>query len=272
MQEPRKTGSTAIQHFLSRNHDNLKNNGVFYPDPQVKAITAGNGVGVMRYLKQGNELQARKFIEHRVKQAEELGLEHIVLSSEEFAGVRYNDCLNKFRGLVEDIFSDVNCIIYVRNPVDWAYALWMRSIERNLVTKSFETCYPKIARRHLTQVLRFNDTFKGSKVISYDANKTKLIESFLEYAGIPPQGLDFSAPQSIINRSLTENEIELMLYVNKFSNRELSIRISNFLINNYPNINVTKSIDEKIRQHILTLNEANLLIINQVIQAGEKIC
>ena len=267
-----KTGSTAIQNFLSRNHNNLKRNSVLYSEPRVNIINSGNGVGIMRYLRGGDELQARKFIESLVKQAEELGLEHVILSSETFSGFhpRY---INKLRDLVEDTFSEVNCIIYVRNPVDWTYALWMQQIKRKLCTESFYTFYPKIARTHLTQVLRFNNTFKNSKIISYDANKKQLIKSFLEYAEIPNQGLDFSTSQSIINRSLTEKEIEFMLYVNKsVSDCKFSVRISDFLISTYPDINVSGCIDEKIRQHILSLNEADLLIINQVIQAGEKIC
>jgi len=267
-----KTGSTAIQDFLSINHDNLKKQGVLYPNPKVGVITSGNGAHISASLRANNDLKAKRFIEAQIKKAENLGIQHIVLSSESFSGLGKN-YLKALKTLVEDGFSEVNCIIYVRNPFDWTYSAWMQHVKRHLVTERFDNYYPKLARKHLQSVCRFLDVFNDSKVISYDANKRKLIENFLQYAGIASEGLNFSASQSVVNRSLTQKEIEFMLDVNSFiTSPKLGTKISDFLIQTYPASETSACIDEKIRQDILSVNEPELLRINEIIQAGEKIC
>ena len=63
-----------------------------------------------------------------------------------------------------------------------------------------------------------------------------------------------------------------MFYVNKnFSDFVISSKISDILINTYPNLNVSECTDETIKQHILSLNESELVLINKIIQKGEKI-
>ncbi len=267
-----KTGSTAIQDFLSRNHDNLKKQGVLYPNPKVGVITSGNGALISTNLRASNDLKARRFIEVQVKKAQDLGLKHIVLSSESFSGLN-KSCLKTLKSLVDDNFSDINCVIYVRNPFDWTYSAWMQHLKRHLVTVPFDSYYPKLARKHLQSVCRFLDIFSDSKVISYDANKRNLIENFLQYANIASEGLNFTASHSVVNRSLTEKEIEFMLDVNKLiTSPKLGAKISDFLIQTYPASETSACIDEKIRQDIFNVNESELLIINRIIQAGEKIC
>lgn len=267
-----KTGSTAIQDFFSRNHDNLKKYGVLYPNPKVGVITSGNGSPISASLRASNDLKAKRFIEVQIKKAENLGIEHIVLSSESFSGLGKN-YLKALKVMVEDNFSDVNCIIYVRNPFDWTYSAWMQHVKRHLVTEPFDSYYPKLARKHLQSVCRFLDVFKDSKVVSYDANKRNLIENFLQHANIPSEGLNFSASQSVVNRSLTEKEIGFMLEVNKLiTSPKLGTKISDFLIQTYPATETSACIDEKIKQDIFSVNEPELRIINQVIQAGQKIC
>ena len=173
-----KTGSTAIQHFLSRNYEVLKTNGVLYPNPQENIINSGNSECILTYFESNNEKELKEFIMNQVKRAKEFNSEQVILSSEILPELDTNE-LVVLKILLDEIFIDVCPIIYVRNPYDWTYSAWMQHVKRHLVFEPFESYYIKIARDHLMKICRFINVFENSKVISYDSNKKRLISSFL---------------------------------------------------------------------------------------------
>ena len=258
-----KTGSTAIQGFLSRSYDDLIKKGICYPSPNDPlSITAGNAERIWYFLVQDRENHAEQFIRQQVEAANTYGCDRVILSSEllvELDSVH----LDKLKNIFRNFFSIVTPLIYARNPADWAYSAWMQHIKRSAIAEPFETYYKKIARAHIPNILRFATCFENSKIVSYDANKAYLIESFLEFSCIAFQDLDLSSCQTSVNRSLTIKEIELMSDINRiFANPSLSERISDFLVSTYPDRVPSVCTDKNICQHILKLNEPELHELN----------
>lgn len=121
---PGKTGSSAIQKWLSDNREYLSSNGIYYPEHRIDSngVSSGNAQSLFSYNKQGrlefNEGKAKNLL----TKARKSGAKVLVLSSEAF--------IERHTPIVE-FFKDAEYVYYLRNPIESAESLYNQSVKRH---------------------------------------------------------------------------------------------------------------------------------------------
>lgn len=229
-----KTGTSALQVWLSQNNKIFYELGYYYPqvgDSIAKdyQITSGNGVEAVKLIKSGD---SKAYFSELVSCSKG----HILLSSEAFQSLD--------RGQLLEIKSIFNClglkpviIVYLRDIYDVLNSTYHQLVKRHMCTQTLREFM--LSRRGIQQfkvIDTWSSIFDNIKVLHYDVEQSALDMSFLRALNIQ-NNLVPRMKRKTVNRSLTLYEIELLrfvnsLYVDKFNdiNNGFSTTISDFFI------------------------------------------
>lgn len=226
-----KTGTSFIQSVLSLNIENLRNNGVIYPDhPSFMSarngnISSGNGDLIMNRLFE---------IDSNIS---------TLLSNESL--FHYLAVDNNLARLVLSRDCNLEIICYTRNVVEMICSTWGQMIKRGGYTKSIEEYITENRDPHYPRILWWlnaaeNFEFK-IKIRNYSNHKSNIDEIFLYdvFDGTSVNFLINKPKNVVINRSLTLAEYEIQRVCNEFSSKSSSF-ISDVLVNSLPLIKAEK--------------------------------
>jgi len=267
---PGKTGSSAIQAWLARVSDDLAGSGVLYPanKQEKQEEFTGNAQKIAAWLARPRSTVEDRFpkvieslLEGYISQAEEMRC-HTVLLSSEFFPTADRANLEFFRSEAEKYFK-LRVAGYLRDPYWWLWSSWGQAVKRAAMREDF-TAYALKNATVLGETLKgFISVFDDVRLLVY--RETGLIESFARALDLPTRLVDAEA-ETTVNRSMTWDELDILLSVNKtFRHAELSRMISDQMISARPDAVVYRDFDPELAAAVRGANEGIFAEIQSLI-------
>lgn len=265
-----KTGSSALQVWLSQSAESFKSKGIIYPQNEIISnpyqITSGNGGSAVCEIMagRGRDYFIKLFSEHP---------EGILLSSENFQLLSSEACFEIATLASEQNINPV-IIAYVRNLYDFAFSAYSQMVKRHGCSSSFREFVfashnQHLLIQHLNVVERFASSCRIIRVIHYDEMKSRLDLAFLDAIDVDPEGIPRMSEKKV-NRSLSMFELELLrrlnaLYFRKFGKTadKFSMIISDALIYADPERETEFYYDKEVGAYLEEKYGARLAKFNQ---------
>lgn len=240
-----KTGTSAIQAFLTLNRQKLFEIGVLYPAVKVKGMPVNLGahnavadalVGKSRFP----NLTADQYFQQFFEEAERMNASLLILSAEHFFGGEpriwevadeaeysriYRQKVERLAGYLKG--HDVSILVYLRPQIEWLSSAVSQTarIDRLISDKQiyqndrqfFELMKPLLKYSALLDV--WADVMKPSSfmVVPYDRKtlfKNSSIADFLQRAGLENTVFPYASLDIQVNESLTREYIEVKKILN----------------------------------------------------------
>jgi len=238
-----KTGSSALQNFFEYNSNTLFNLGYAYEHRlHIKnpfEITSGNGVLLHDVVSSDStsDTDVDKLI------LSYFGLcQYAICSSEAFADLKEYGW-KKIIESIDRLKLKLKVVFYIRNPIEYFLSAYDQCIKYDGEYRSFavwmlEADWPHISSlRLLHQLFSVDDL----SVIYYDEIKNILIYNFLHEINFPNNQIDnLIINKKMVNRSLTNEEREILCFVNEKFGNIFCGELSRLFISNQPEINSEK--------------------------------
>lgn len=241
-----KTGSSALQVFLARNHAALLARGVDYlrigefPLGVSGRISAGNGAFLARTLLPADsparisepERHRGEFSEAVEKSPADIG----IVSSELFIDGRHEE-LQKLVAWLSERGIVAKAFYYIRRHDQFLASAYMQQVKRHGYTDYPEAYIQSAYRQH--PFLKYHTFYRYLCAIfgagnvlcrTYDGavmQGNALFVDFLQALGIAPDGFTFDVRD--VNTSLSPKEVAIMLMINRFKPR---MQFSDFVVEN----------------------------------------
>jgi hypothetical protein len=208
-----KTGSKTIQNYLHLGGLQITAPNIFYrklngvEDP--KYMNCGNGRSFIP-IPRDRELASR--IESFVGSAKEA-----ILSSEEFSRLSVEEW-RRLDSAASQKGIEVRVVLFVRNFLPFLLSLYDQGIKGGWVATEFVDFAATADWLHATALRNLARVFPPDRlrVRHYDSERQNLLRSFFEAVGVlNPSLAPVAGEIGLLNRSLTREERELFLYVNR---------------------------------------------------------
>ena len=229
-----KTGSSALQYWLSLNHEHLEKLGFSYADlikkAKTGAITSGNGVALQRAFSDEDEAEVRRLIDEVYFN----GFSKAIISSETLQKLT-KDNMELICRICEEQNIELKVIAFARSAYEWCYSAYLQGVKRHGFTHRYGE--KPLSYRNPVQILkRYADGF-GDRffVINYDLHKKNILSTFLEAFDVPLKGLSLDLAKKV-NRSLTFEEANVLVAMNALHKGAFSTEISDYLIMRSPEV------------------------------------
>ena len=228
-----KTGSSFLQSAFAASVDVLKNSNIVYPISPERKDQASKG-----FVSNGN---IRDFITCMESGSfMGMGSDTFLFSSELFyAELSKPDFQKKFKNVVTGHdFSEVNVLLFVRDPVDHASSSYQQQVKGAGLTHSPEKFFAWWdVTKTILGLLDFLDSLPNAKVsiFNYSVDRKNILEISEEWLGLQKGTL--VRPKALtVNRSLTRSELRLQLEINKCVGGRAGHLLSRPLCNKTPEI------------------------------------
>ena len=215
-----KTGSSAIQAFLSGNVGALAAQGISYPFPETVSplgLTACSGnlihviqrrAAIDRFLGSRDD-RIGTYLESTVEEAISISGTKTVLLSGEFIGSWIT--AERMRALEAlSARHDVLIVAFVRDVYDWYMSAWKQNVKANGETRDFRARVEADLRLGGSAMHRLRMFLDGSlecRLLNYDRHRRNLVEVFLQAIGADPAAPDLQAgPDRLDNPSLSYSQ------------------------------------------------------------------
>jgi hypothetical protein len=239
-----KTGSTAIQQFLQKNKESLKNDGYYYHlenyDENLAVLdesfkTSGNGEELYIEIKKySNNIAKLKesiidYFSRITKEAQKFDCHTVIVSSEMLCILHFHE-IAELICCLRDSADDYLIIKFYRNPYKWFFSSWLQGVKRGgcgkwidegLMTDPDTVLRPLCFSYYVENSFKFDNLCK----LKYEDHKDHLVESFLNAidSTLQKKYSYHIRPRSIINRSLSKYEFILSYAANKYSNGNIDL-------------------------------------------------
>lgn len=242
-----KTGSSALQSWLSLNAQLLSKQGIDYADtaPEVKfgESLSGNGSALHRacVAQDFDEVESLLISTYFFRSENSIA----IISCELLQGIRLS-AIAQIKVICDRNGIDVKVLAYARSVYEALYSTYTQFVKRGACTHSFGD-HPADTRfdGSVECLKRYLEVFgENLRVLNYDEAKKDICASFAAAAGIDPKGL--KKLKSKVNRSLSFQEVETLRRVNALHAGAFSTQISNFFIAKSPSISTPVFYDETL--------------------------
>lgn len=267
---PGKTGSSAIQAWLARVSEDLARSGVLYPanGQEEREEYTGNAQELAAWLARPRSTVEDRFpevienlLEGYVSKAQE-GRCHTVLLSSEFFPTAVRANLEFFRNEAEKYF-ELRVVGYLRDPYWWLWSSWGQAVKRAAMREDFAAYALKNAKVLGETLKGLISIFDDVRLLVY--RETGLIESFARALGLPARLVDAKA-ETTVNRSMTWDELDILLSVNRtFRHADLSRMISDQMIAARPDAVAYRDFDPELAAVVRGANEGIFAEIQSLI-------
>lgn len=220
-----KTGTTAVQSFLSRNRAVLAERGVLYPESFTKfdahhPLPWALGVG-----HQAKDLSVRpdEVVGAILQEADSAGADTIILSSEEFINLEAAERLPKLKRLFDG--HAIEILIYLRRQDSLLLSTYGQHVR--MYSIRFSGTIADFLLKHSNFLIKYNYSQtlqRWAKVFGSDAMRIRLydqarfpegniVEDFADTLGIGLDGCDVRQVSGI-NRNLSDLGLEVLRRLN----------------------------------------------------------
>jgi hypothetical protein len=272
---PSKTGTSAIQYWLTTNQDLLVQQGVLYPAHGVDTnnVSSGNMLSVLSSNKKNGWYVDKKKVSSLLNEFNESEAEILLLSSE------------FFYQLIQEIYEmipDVEFLLYLRCPLQILESSYNQTVKRSKVTHHFfiPDNFQFLILNQLEELL--NDNKKINLIIRPYGQKIfeggSIINDFMAAIGL---NLQVNAPEKI-NTSYTLQTLEFARCCNFLELGLLATPLDQILqkcnigINDYTLINeekitiVRKRLSKELENFSRIQDFSNLQNLAKSIKSGES--
>ncbi|MBK5283733.1 MAG: hypothetical protein JJE16_16815 [Nitrospiraceae bacterium] len=241
-----KTGTSAIQAFLTLNRSSLREVGVLYPTVRIAGglidLGAHNAVADSLAGKSGfPHLKADQYFSQFFEEAQRIDAKLLILSAEHFFGgepriwavTNHNEYFELYRQKVEKLATylkglDVSLLVYLRPQLDWLASAVSQTVRIDrLISETpiyqndrqfFELMKPLLRYSALLDI--WADVIKPStfKVVPYTRNtlyKGSSISDFLRRTGLEKMNFPCANVDIQVNTSLTREYLEVKKIINR---------------------------------------------------------
>ncbi len=229
-----KTGSSAIQAFLSLNYKLLKKNGILFPSPpniekqQPFQTTSGNGTEILKLM----QLNLIDELEEKIKQYSKMKLD-VLISSENIINL-IPICFDDIIRLAKKY--NIIFIVYVRRPDEFLLSEYNQKVKNHgesenlLIREDMHPIYGALYK----MVKQFD---KENLIIKpYEKQQFKggnIYSDFLEAIGLEFTD-KYKLPNKVVNPSLSLDAMEYKKTINSIEGYgEVNLNADRVLINSY---------------------------------------
>lgn len=259
-----KTGSSALQSWLSLNAELLCKQGIDYADtvPEVKygESLSGNGSPLYRacVAQAFDEVESLLTSTYFCRPDNSVA----IVSCELLQGIKPTT-IAELKAIFDRLGIEVKVIAYVRSVYEALYSTYSQFVKRGSCTHSFgEDAADTSFNASVDYLKRYREVFHDKLIVlNYDAAKKDIYASFAAVTGIDPKGL--KRLKIKVNRSLSFQEVETLRRVNALHRGAFSTQISNFIIANSPSINTPVFYDEALVRQVRENSAEGVEWINQ---------
>ncbi|MCF8007931.1 MAG: hypothetical protein K9K84_11035 [Methylovulum sp.] len=232
-----KTGTSALQNYFEINASQLENIGFAYKNRlNIKSeyeITPGNGMLLYKSLCSTTCVDIDALVLSYFGRCD-----NAICSSEFFSDI---DAYNWKRLIksTERLGISLKVVFYVRNVLPFFLSSYDQNIKRSGECRPFDEWVEKATWEHARtlRVIRNELHPLNVKVRHYDKIKGDLIRSFLDILGIHRSFyIDSTDHRRQVNRSLTNEERDILITLNKAGNMSHCSELSDLFVYTNPNI------------------------------------
>jgi hypothetical protein len=262
-----KTGSSAIQSALARNHALLKTAGILYPEHAASEqarrgeITSGN-------------VDPENWFEGQVIPIarEQEGYGTILFSNENLFH-RFDEFLEKHRAYA-DAF-DFEIILFVREPFEKLISAYQQSVKR----RGFAGDISEFAE-HDTDTIRAAEIARALeadgvpfRLFNYSALRREAPKALFEHLGVWELVRSGAhAEVGTVNRSLAAAELAFLRYVNQVFGVEFGSVIADALVHRLPDLaSDAVPIDAETAKRVYQANAPAVAKLNALLPASDRL-
>ena len=214
-----KTGSTAIQNYLYLGGLQTTAPDFFYKEidgvKNPKHMNGGNGFSLIPLPPEPNLASE---IESFVGSAEEA-----ILSNEDFSGLTAEEW-QRLDSVASGKGIEVRVVFFVRDVLSFMLSDYDEGIKGGRIVTEFADFALTAHWLHAIALRNLAKAFPADRlrVRHYDSERHNLLRSFFEAVGVSsPQIAPLAGKIGLLNRSLTREERDLLLYINRKQNYRL---------------------------------------------------
>ena len=267
-----KTGSSALQSWLSLNSVALSKQGVDYADlvPHAKLgeVSSGNGYDLQRALINEDFEEVERLITttYFFNPRNNVAL----VSCELFQGMRA-PFVQKIHDICAKCEIDVTVIVYIRSVYEQQYSTYLQGIKRASIAHRFGEKGADIGFLRSVEYLRRYVRVFGDRVlaVNYDIAKKDIYASIADIVGINCEGL--KKLKKKVNRSLTLEEAEVLRRMNGLHGGTFATNISDYVIKLSPNLETPIAYDQELLERVRDATEEDLLWVNEQFQMATPV-
>lgn len=238
-----KTGSSAIQAFLKKHASSLERHGFAYKNTlgvqSGVEITSGNGQLLYNCLNASGAIQGVDVNLEGVVLSYFADKNNAIVSSEELQHLTVPQ-INRLVLVTSSLGIELHVIFYVRNIVPFFLSVYDQMIKRHGEFKPIDKWVLDLkSSEHIEFLRNIAEAILPSNihVIHYETARTHIITAMLNILGIHEAFItDKELSNEIVNRSLTQNERELLIAANKILGATYSQELSDLFIYQSPNL------------------------------------
>ena len=262
-----KTGSSAIQSALARNHELLKAAGIFYPenkafDPARRGeVTSGN-VDVEDWF-EGQVVPIARAAE---------GYDTILFSNENLFHA-FDAFLDRHRDHESEFAFEI--LLFVREPFEKLNSAFQQAVKRRGFAGDIrEFAAADTDADRAAFILRtLDERDVPFRLFNYSALRRSAVQAFFEHLGVWELiRAGEHAEVGTVNRSLTAAELGFLLHVNQLFGAEFGSAIADALVHRLPDLEPDMApIDAETRKQFHDANVAAVEAINAFLPAPERL-
>jgi hypothetical protein len=232
-----KTATSAIQRFLASNIEPLRASGIDYLNGELdrgNVYWTGNGTAIFLHFTRAETDPGK--LESLI--SSHFGSEPTAIISCELLSAipaeRWNDVVNACRA----VHAEPSVIYYVRNVHPYYISTYNQAVKHNTTTDTFEEFVTRNSVFTCRNLLEFLVDLIGADRVSvahYESQCANICAHFLTLVCPGADPSRFAFDHSIVNRSLDEAELRLMLIANRFPGAHFPGELSNLLMSIDPN-------------------------------------
>jgi len=233
---PGKSGTSAIQSFLSRNNDNLSKFNYNYPeiDSILESgqgrVTGGNAASLARsFLNDKHpfsikDVEKKKAIQEKLKKVLNQSEYNLILSSELFSMLNKEEVFD-LKKIIDNYNYDVRFICYLRRHDQIVESDYAQQVKKHGYYKDIDQNFYKHiinAYNFIRIINNYEDNFNNNsaEIRVYEKSQFKngnILEDFLDAINLYKEKDTFIFNKGIVNPSPSRKMLEIMKIVNKIN-------------------------------------------------------
>jgi hypothetical protein len=270
-----KTGSSALQNFFEINTLNLEEQGYAYQNRRnIKSgyeINSGNGVLLLNVLSSATTTDDDI---DRVVLSYFSECNHAICSSESLQHVTALGW-RKLLISINRLGVKLKVVFYIRNVIPFLVSWYDQLIKRHGESRLFDKWAVEATWDHVNALRVMSDELPKESlyVFNYDREKTRLISSFLNFIGVDGSfEINQDDRDRQVNRSLTNQERNVLIAFNKVLGDALSQQLSDFFVSENPDLSAeTVSYSKATTQFLIDQYKDEVHWVNNAFFSGQSL-
>jgi len=263
-----KTGTSAIQAALARNHDALKAHGALYPEHDSFDLARSGQVTSGNLVPDGKGWFEDQLMTTVRKNP---GYSTYIFSSEYLWWQM--DSFVRTSALYRDDY-DFDIVLFVRDPFEFLNSSYQQKVKTGGFFLGLREYSPLLVSfggvKAVLEALEKRGI--GYTMFNYSVMRREVVKRFFKHLGLWDVVSSDPANIGTINRSLTAAELNFIRYVNQIFGASYGTRIANALVSQLPAITADiVPINEETRREVCEKNESYIHYLNERLAPSEQL-